>query len=128
MVPRSDLERADYISRIVDIDDWQITNLCFAYREKLWGLLAKVTQPTDWVNSLVCVTKSTGALRLCLDPKDLNCAVKRPHYFTPTLEDILPKLNGAKCFSILDARSGYWNIKLNQKSSLCTLFPSLSSL
>ena len=26
-IPRSDLERADYISRIVDIDDWQITNL-----------------------------------------------------------------------------------------------------
>ena len=71
------------------------------------GILAKVTEPTDWVNSLVCITKSTGALRLCLDPKDLNCAIKRPHYFTPTLEDILPKLNGLKCFSILDTRSGY---------------------
>ena len=33
-------------------------------------------------------------------------------------------LNGAKCFSILDARSGYWNIKLDQKSSLCTTFNS----
>ena len=75
-------------------------------------------------NSLVCVTKSTGALRLCLDPKDLNQAIKRPHYFTPTLEDVLPKLNGAKCFSILDARSGYWNIKLDQESSLYTTFNS----
>ena len=49
------------------------------------GILAKVTEPTDWVNSLVWVTKNTGALRLCLDPKDLNQAIKRPHYFTPTL-------------------------------------------
>ena len=88
------------------------------------GILAKVTEPTDWVNSLVCVTKSTGALRLCLDPKDLNRTIKRSHYFTPTLEDILPKLNGAKCFSILDARSGYWNIKLTQESSLLTTFNS----
>ena len=32
------------------------------------GILAKVTEPTDWVNSLVCITKSTGALQLCLDP------------------------------------------------------------
>ena len=32
------------------------------------GILAKVTKPTDWVNSLVCVTKSTDALQLCLDP------------------------------------------------------------
>ena len=68
------------------------------------GILAKVTEPTDWVNSLVCVTKSTGALRLCLDPKDLNRAIKRPHYLTP------------------DARSGYWNIKLTQESSLLATF------
>ena len=35
--PRSHLERADYISRIVDIYDWQITNSCFEYVKKLWG-------------------------------------------------------------------------------------------
>ena len=39
------------------------------------GILAKITEPTDWVNFLVCVTKSNGALRLCLDPKDLNRAI-----------------------------------------------------
>ena len=88
------------------------------------GILAKVAEPTDWVNSLVCVAKTIGALRLCLDPKNLNCAIKRPYYFTPTLEDILPKLNGAKYFSILDACSGYWNIKLDQESSLLTTFNS----
>ena len=80
--------------------------------------MAKVAEPTDWVNSLVCVIKSTGALRLCLDPKDLNQAI------TPTLEDVLPKLNGAKCFSILDARSEYWNIRLDQERSLYTTFNS----
>lgn len=48
-------------------------------------IFANVTEPADWVNSLVCIAKSTGALRLCLDPKDLICAIKRPHYFTPTL-------------------------------------------
>ena len=36
-IPRSDLERADYTSRIVDIDDWQTSNSCFEYIEKLWG-------------------------------------------------------------------------------------------
>ena len=60
------------------------------------GILAKFTEPTDWVNYLACVTKSNGTER----------AIKRPHYFTLTLENILPKLSGAKCFSILDARSG----------------------
>lgn len=67
---------------------------------------------TDWVNSLVCVTKPDGTFRSCLDPKDLNKAIKRPHHCIPTIDEILPKLNGAKYFSIKDARSGYWNIKL----------------
>jgi transposase InsO family protein len=86
------------------------------------GILSPVTHPTDWVNSCVCVTKPNGKLRLCLDPKDLNKAVKRPHYVTPTLEDVISRLSGAKWFSILDARSGYWNIKLDDASADLTTF------
>lgn len=86
------------------------------------GIIAKVDRPTDWVNSIVCVTKPNGKIRLCLDPKDLNKAIKRPHYYTPTLEDVLPKLSGAKYFSILDARCGYWNIQLDDESSYLTTF------
>ena len=88
------------------------------------GIIARVDEPTDWVNFLVCVTKSNGALRLCLDPKDLNRAIKGPHHCTPTLDKVLPKLNGAKYFSIVDARSGYWNIQLDHESSLYTTFNS----
>ena len=88
------------------------------------GVLSPVTEdePTDWVNSLVCTTKSNGSLRLCLDPKDLNKAIKRPHHATRTLENILPRINGAKYISILDALSGYWNIKLSRQSSYLTTF------
>ena len=85
-------------------------------------IIAKVDEPTDWVNSLVCVTKANGDLRLRLDPKDLNRANKRPHHCTLTLDEVLSKLNGAKYFSIVDARSGYWNIKLDHESSLYTTF------
>lgn len=85
-------------------------------------ILSPVTQPSDWVNSFVCVSKPSGKIRLCLDPRDLNKVIKRPHYITPTLDDVLEKLNGAKYFSIVDARSGYWNIKLSESSSLMTTF------
>ena len=50
--------------------------------------------------------------RLDLDHKDLYEAIRRPCYFTPTPEDIFPELSDVSCFSILDAWSGYWNIKL----------------
>ena len=50
--------------------------------------------------------------------------IKREHHVTPTLEEILPKLNGAKVFSIVDAKCGYWNIILDEESSYLTMFNS----
>ena len=59
---------------------------------------------------------------MCLDLKDLNHAVKREHYPLPTLEYLTIMLCGAKYFSVLDATSGYWQIKLDEESSLLTTF------
>ena len=42
------------------------------------GHLAKVLQPTDWVNSMVVFSRDEK-IRICLDPGDLNKAVKREH-------------------------------------------------
>ncbi|XP_056891952.1 uncharacterized protein K02A2.6-like isoform X1 [Takifugu flavidus] len=83
----------------------------------------KVTEPTEWVNSMVAAEKPrTGKLRVCLDPKDLNKAIKQPHYPLPTLDDVTAKLAGACYFSVMDARSGYWAIKLTEESSKLTTF------
>ena len=91
------------LSRMIDID-----------------IIEKVEQPTDWLNSVVYVTKPSGELRICLDPKDLNTWVRRPHHYTQVLEDILPQLQCASVFTILDARSGYWNVMLDDESKLLT--------
>ena len=90
------------------------------------GVIAKVTEPTDWVSSLVYSRKwkSNGRLRVCLDPKELNKAIKRPHYRTPTLDEITHKLAGASMFSKLDARHGYWSVKLDDESNILTTFNS----
>lgn len=89
------------------------------------GVITKVTEPTDWVNSLVVSRKSNGKLRVCLDPKDLNKAIKRCHHKTPTVEEITYNLGGAKCFSKLDAKNGYWSVKLDHESSMLTTFNTL---
>ena len=86
------------------------------------GVIDKVTTPTDWVNSLVVVEKENRKLRICLDPRDLNAAIKRPHYPMSTLEDALVMLTSAKYFSKLDASSGYRQLKLDDKSSYLTTF------
>lgn len=48
------------------------------------GIVRKIEEPTEWVNSLVIVEKPKGDLRLCIDPKDLNKAIQREHYRLPT--------------------------------------------
>lgn len=86
------------------------------------GVIKKVDEPTDWVNSMVVVEKKSGKLRICLDPHDLNKAIQRPYYPVKTLDDILPQLNGAKFFTRLDTTSAYWAVKLTEESSLLTTF------
>ncbi|XP_059049470.1 uncharacterized protein K02A2.6-like [Achroia grisella] len=84
------------------------------------GVISKVQNPTEWVNSLVIVYKPNGDLRLCIDPKDLNEAIQRQHFELPTFDEISSKLSGANIFSTLDIKNGFWNIKLTQASSdLC---------
>ena len=86
-------------------------------------VICKVTAPTERVNGLVVVEKPhKNQFRVCLDPRDLNKAIQRPHYPLPTLEDVTTKLAGAQYFRVLDVRSGYWAIKPSPESSLLTTF------
>ena len=85
-------------------------------------IIAPVETPTDWVSNLVVVKKTNNKLRLCLDPKDLNKAIRRPHYHMPTIEDMAPDLTKAKVFTVVDAKDGFWQVKLSEKSSYYTTF------
>jgi hypothetical protein len=43
-------------------------------------VITKMDEPTEWVSSLVIVVKKNGDLRICLDLRDLNKAIKREHF------------------------------------------------
>ena len=80
-------------------------------------VIEKVDHPTDWVNSIVIVEKANGDIRICLDPKDLNRAIKREFSQLPTAEEIMSQMARAKIFTKLDASAGYWQVKLDNESS-----------
>ena len=86
------------------------------------NIIAPVTEPTQWISSMVVVPKKNGTLRICLDPKELNAAILREHYPLPTIEDVATRLHGAKVFIVLDVRSGFWHITLDEPSSFLTTF------
>ena len=85
-------------------------------------IIAPVTAPTPWVSSLVVVPKKNGTLRLCLDPKDLNRPIQREHYPLPTIEHVATRLYGAKVFTKLDVRNGFWHVQIDDASFYLTTF------
>lgn len=87
------------------------------------GIIEHVTVPTDWCAPMVpAEKKNKDQVRVCVDLKRLNKAVKQERYILPTLEDITPKLAGAEVFSTLDASSGFWQIPLDPDSQKLTTF------
>ena len=56
------------------------------------GIIERVTEPKEWCAPMVSVQKSNGKLRICVDLRRLNSAVKDSRFVLPTLEDIGPKL------------------------------------
>lgn len=84
------------------------------------GIISKVESPEGWVNNLVIVEKPDGSIRLCLDPQDLNKVIKREYYLIPTVEELIPKLCNKSVFTVFDLKDGFYQIKLDDKSSeLC---------
>ena len=86
------------------------------------GVLQKVTEHSDWCSSMTYSVKRDGSLRVCIDPKHLNDALKRCPHKIPTVEEISPRLAGAKFFTKLDAKAGYWSVRLTEDAQKLTTF------
>ena len=89
------------------------------------GIVAKVIEPTDWVNSLACSQKPNSDPWVCLYPKDLNKAIKWRYIKTPTVKEVSHEFAGSKFFSKLDAKSAFWCVALDDKSSYLTTFGTI---
>lgn len=63
---------------------------------------------------MVVVPKRNGSLHICLDPKDLNRAIQHYHYPLPTIKDIATRLHGAKLFTVVDVKNGFWHVVLDE--------------
>ncbi|XP_028406801.1 uncharacterized protein LOC114529243 [Dendronephthya gigantea] len=85
-------------------------------------IIEKVDEPTPWVSPVVVVPKKTGAIRLCVDMREANKAVRREKHLMPTLDELITDLNGATVFSTLDLTSGYHQLELDPASRHITTF------
>ena len=96
------------------------------YKEELERLqkleiIEPITKPTEWISATVLIVKN-GKIRLCIDPKPLNKALKRSHYPLGTIDDILSDLANARIFTVADVKNGFWHVCLDEESSEKTTF------
>ena len=75
------------------------------------GVITKLYEPQYWVTNLLTVVEQ-GKIRICLDPRDLNKAIKGEHHPMNTTEDVATRLNGAKYCSVLDADKDFYQAKI----------------
>ena len=64
------------------------------------------------------VPESSGQVRLCVDMREANKAVKREKHLIPTIDDLVTNLNGSTVFS----SSGYHQLVLEPESCHITTF------
>ena len=68
------------------------------------------------------VRKPDGSLHFCIDYRALNSITKKDRYPLPTAAELMDQLAGAKVFSSLDLRSGYWQLKVAEEDRDKTAF------
>lgn len=87
-------------------------------------IIEKATGPTPWVSPIVVVPKPKrpGEVRICVDMREPNRAIMRERHPSPTIDDIVERVNGAKIFSKIDLKSGYHQLKLAENSRYITTF------
>lgn len=66
--------------------------------------------------------KDPDKVRLRVDMRQANQAILRERHLTPTIDDVIHELNGAKVLSKLDLTAGYHQLELHPDSRYITTF------
>ncbi|CAI5677315.1 unnamed protein product [Oreochromis niloticus] len=84
------------------------------------GVIRESESP--YASPIVVVCKKDGSIRLCVDYRKLNARTIRDAYALPNIEETFMALSGAKWFSVMDLKSGYYQVEMAEEDKAKTAF------
>lgn len=83
-----------------------------------------IVQPSisEYASPIVLVKKKDGSVRICIDYRNLNRKIVKDRYPLPLIEDQLDALQGARVFSTLDLKNGFFHVSVEESSRKYTAF------
>ncbi|XP_057471067.1 uncharacterized protein LOC130759868 [Actinidia eriantha] len=84
------------------------------------GFIRPSTSP--WGAPALFAQKKDGSLRLCIDYRKLNRVTVKNKYPMPRIDDLFDQLKGSVCFSKIDLRSGYYQVRVKKEDIPKTAF------
>ncbi|XP_073318838.1 retrovirus-related Pol polyprotein from transposon 412 [Pagrus major] len=77
------------------------------------GIIKESHSP--YASPIVIVRKKNGKVRMCIDYRLLNSRTIPDQYTMPRIDDVLDCLTRSKWFSVLDLRSGYYQVEMSEE-------------
>ncbi len=71
---------------------------------------------SPWASLIVLAKKKDGSLRFCVDYHRLNAVTRKDVLPLPYIDDLHDKMRGKSIFSTLDAKTGHWQIQMEENS------------
>ncbi|UYV61276.1 K02A2.6-like [Cordylochernes scorpioides] len=133
MLGLDECEKLNLVKRVETISDISVTltglldeykdvfkgngHLSYMYDIKISDKAEPKISPARRLPRALLQPKPSGKYRICIDPRELNKWVLREHYTLPAPENILAEIPKAKFYSVLDAKSAFWQVLLSENTS-----------
>ena len=84
------------------------------------GIIRRYHSP--WSSNVVLCRKKDGKLRMCIDYRQLNTNTIKDSYALPRSEEIFEALGGNHYYTVLDMKSGYHQVEVEESHKQRTAF------